>query len=102
MKKLFTISLFILLFAVAYLHAQPDLVSVNRSLDFTIQSSVDRVGNLYIKAWDELPHVLTFVNNDGSITICTSSTNTTYVFEYDEDLNETREMTFENEVGSAE
>jgi len=100
MKKLFTISLFILLFAVAYLHAQPDLVSVNRSLDFTIQSSVDRVGNLYIKAWDELPHVLTFVNNDGSITICTSNANTTYIFEYDENLNEKRELIFQNEIGS--
>jgi len=100
MKKYLTISLIIFLAGQGLLFAQPDIVSVNRTLNFYIRSSVDRVGNLYIKAWDELPYVFTFVNNDGSVTICTSSANTTYIYEYNEDLDEKREFSFQNELSS--
>jgi len=43
---------------------------------------------------------LTFVNNDGSVTVCTSSGGTTYIYEYNINLEEQEALEFQNELGS--
>jgi len=92
-----------------------NITSVQRTVDFNIiRDSVDNIGNLYIKAWCFLPSVLTFVNKDGSVTICTSDVNAgiTYVYEYNLEppasptgrsfqvFAEIRSFSFNNELGS--
>jgi hypothetical protein len=46
--------------------------------------------------------VLTFVNSNGSVTVCSSDENAkkTYVYEYDMNLKEQKALTFQNELGS--
>ncbi|MCL1928933.1 MAG: hypothetical protein FWG07_09115 [Treponema sp.] len=75
------------------------IVPVSRAVEYYIHDSVDNIGNLYIKAWCELPSVLTFVNGDGSVTICSSDAKTTYIYEYDINLKEQKTVHFENELG---
>jgi len=76
--------------------------SVKRAVDYAIRDSVDNYGNLYIRAWSTLPSVLTLVNNDGSVTVCTSdeSAKTTHVYEYNGNLQEQKTLSFQNELGS--
>jgi len=78
------------------------LSSVRRSVGYTINDSVDNYGNLYISYHSFLPSVLTFVNSDGSVTVCASnkSTNTTHVYEYSRNLQEQKTLSFQNELGS--
>ena len=80
--------------------AQENLTSVRRAVDFNIRDSVDNYGNLYIKSYSFLPSVLTFVNNDGSVTVCISSGDTTYICEYNINLEEQETLEFQNELGS--
>jgi len=104
-----TITTIILLIALALnVFAQEDtkagapvienLASVRRSVDYTVNGSVDTHGNLYISAWTQLPSVLTFVNGDGSVTVCSSNTETTYIYEYDMNLEEQNTLSFRNEL----
>jgi hypothetical protein len=43
---------------------------------------------------------MTFLNNDGSLTICTSSGSTTHIYEYNINLEETGTLSLQNELGS--
>ncbi|MDR1174311.1 MAG: hypothetical protein LBK83_02405 [Treponema sp.] len=99
MKRLFVCFLAALLSAFGSLYGMPD--SVSREVEYSIRDSVDTIGNLYIRAWSRLPSVLTFVNEDGSVTVCTSDeeTKTTYVYEYSAGLEEQKTLDFENELG---
>jgi len=74
-------------------------LSVRRPVDYTIRDSVDNTGNLYIKYHSQLPSVLTFVNKDGSVTVCSSDENakTTHVYEFDLYFKETKNFVFQNE-----
>jgi len=76
--------------------------SIRRVVDYTIRDSVDNIGNLYIKYHSQLPSVLTFVNKDGSVTVCSSDENakTTYIYEFDLYLNETKNFSFLNEFST--
>jgi len=75
---------------------------VRRPVDYAIRDSVDNIGNLYIKYYSQLPSVLTFVNKDGSVTVCSSDENakTTYVYEFDLFLKETKTFSFQNEFST--
>jgi len=101
-RKTITISLFITLALNVF--AQPALNPsfVRRTVDYSIRDSVDNYGNLYIRYRSFLPSVLTFVNGDGSVTVCTSdeSAKTTFVYEYSGNLQEQRTLSFQNELGS--
>ena len=102
-KIIFTATLFCVTLCVPLsLHSQENLTSVRRTVDFNIRDTVDNIGNLYIRYHSFLPSVLTFVNNDGSVTVCTSddSTSTTHVYEYGMNLEETGTLSFQNELGS--
>jgi hypothetical protein len=90
------------LFVPLSLFAQENLSSVSRTVDFNIRDSVDNSGNLYIRYHGILPSVLTFVNSDGSVTVCTSDerAGTTYIYEYDIDLEEQGTLELKNELGS--
>jgi hypothetical protein len=80
--------------------AAQQLTEVRRTVSYTIRDSVDRVGNQYIRYSGQHPSVLTFINNDGSVTVCSSDVNTTYIYEYDINLKEQKTLTFKNELGS--
>jgi hypothetical protein len=81
------------------LYGMPE--SVSWEPDYFIRDSVDVTGNRYISYQSWLPSVLTFVNGDGSITVCASdeSAKTTWVYEYSIDLKGQKTMRFENEPG---
>jgi len=85
-------------------------------IDYKIRDSADYIGNRYINAWSLHPHVLTFINNDGSVTVCASNTSTTnfvhdqkkiinsegaktYIYEFDINLKEQNILTIPNEIG---
>ncbi|MCL1929497.1 MAG: hypothetical protein FWG07_12005 [Treponema sp.] len=101
MKKYIGISIIvcILLALPVNLGAQENPASVSRAVEYSISDSVDNIGNLYIKAWSELPSVLTFVNSDGSVTVCTSDEKEkiTYIYEFNANLEEQKELQFKNE-----
>jgi len=75
-----------------------NLASVRRNVDYYIRDSVDNDGNLYIRYHSFLPSVLTFVNVDGSVTVCSSNTETTYIYEYDSNLEEQNTLSSQNEL----
>ena len=88
------------LFVPLALHSQENLASARRTVDFHIRDTVDNYGNLYIRSYSFLPSVLTFINNDGSVTVCTSNGSTTQIYEYNINLEETSTLAFQNELGS--
>jgi len=100
MKK---ITLLAFIASLCALNAPAQQVSeTRRAVEYTIRDSVDNAGNLYIRAWSTLPSVLTFVNNDGSVTVCSSDEKAkiTYVYEYDINLKEQKTLTIQNELNS--
>jgi len=74
--------------------------SARLETEYNIRDSADYIGNLYIRAWSEHPSIFLFVNNDGSVTVCTSdeSAKTTYIYEFNSDLVEQRRLSFPNEM----
>jgi hypothetical protein len=76
------------------------LTESRRTVDYTIRDSVDNSGNMYIQAWSSLPSVLTFVNNDGSVTVCSSDEKAkmTHIYEYDSNLKEQKTLRLQNEL----
>lgn len=78
-----------------------NLSSTVRKVEYSIRNSVDRTGNLYISYQSRLPSVMTFVNNDGSVTVCASDEagKATRIYEYSPDLEEKRTLNFQNEIG---
>jgi len=79
-----------------------NLTSARIALDYAVSDSVDNYGNLYIRYHSFLPSVMTFVNSDGTVTVCTSDKNAkiTYVYEFSADLIEQRMLSFNNELDS--
>ena len=79
-----------------------DISFVNKNVNFDILESVDNIGNLYIRYHSQLPSVKTFVNKDGTVTVCTSDDKKkiTYIYEYSMLLKETKTLSFNNELGS--
>jgi hypothetical protein len=75
--------------------------SVRQTVAYTIRDSVDKAGNLYISYQSQLPSVMTFVNNDGSVTVCSSDENAkiTYIYEYSMNLELQRTFNIPNEIG---
>jgi hypothetical protein len=74
---------------------------VRQQVDYTIRDSVDRIGNLYISYQSQLPSVMTFVNRDGTVTVCSSNENTktTYIYEYSMNLEFQKVFNIQNEIG---
>jgi hypothetical protein len=81
---------------------QEPLSLYHRRVEYSIRDSVDATESKYIRYSSWLPSVLTFVNGDGSVTVCTSDENAkiTYIYEYSADLEELKTLSFQNELGS--
>jgi len=72
---------------------------VTINTEYTVADSVD-FGYRYLAGWGELtPIISTFVNYDGSISICSIDNNTQeiYIYEYSKDLSHIKTMKFHNE-----
>jgi len=89
----------------------------SRTVDYVIRDTADYHGRKYISYWGQHPHILTFVNGDGSITVCASDTSTTnynydgmtvlpvnapttYIYEYDMNLKEQKTLSVQNEFNN--
>jgi len=79
----------------------PYLVTIDT--EYNVVNSID-TGTAYLNKqfvnWGDLtPIIMTFVNNDGSVSICSVNTGTreTYIYEYAKDLKYTKTMRFQNE-----
>jgi len=74
---------------------------IRQRVDYTIRDSVDRIGNLYISYQGQLPSIMTFVNEDGSVTVCSSDeiAKTTYIYEYSMTLEFQKTFNIPNELG---
>jgi len=101
MNKKYFVSLFILFGFSTFVYAQsknPYFVTINT--EYNVFPSKDS-GNKYLNGWDELtPLIMTYVNNDGSISVCSADNDLqdTYVYEYTKDLQLTGTMVFKNEI----
>jgi len=73
---------------------------VRQRVDYTIRDSIDQIGNLYISYRGQLPSVMTFVNEDGSVTVCSSDegSKTTYIYEYSMNLELQKIFSIPNEL----
>jgi len=100
--RLLMIFLAAMISGIGYLQSQENPSSVRKTVDYAIRDSVDNYGNLYIRYHSFHPSVLTFVNNNGTVTVCTSdeSAKTTHVYEYNAQLQEQKTLSFQNELGS--
>ena len=87
---------------ISILPSYDNLSIIRRKVDYNIRDSVDNFGNLYIRYQSYHPSVLTYANNDGSIVVCASddAAGMTYIYEFNQNLTETRTMSFKNEIGS--
>jgi len=68
-------------------------------LDYSVRSSADYFGDKYLLKWDpdsQHPSVSTFVNADGSVTVCVSDDNArvVYIYEFSMNLEELKRFTF--------
>jgi len=54
--------------------AAQQITEAVRKIDYQIRDTADYNGNRYISYWGQHPSVLTFVNSDGSVTVCASNT----------------------------
>jgi len=96
-------NLFFLFFltGLALLPAQEaNVVSVRFETDYSIRDSVDNIGSKYIFYSSQHPSVFTFVNNNGSITVCSSDEKAkiTYIYEFSMDLKQQKTLNFPNEM----
>jgi len=73
---------------------------VRQRVDYAIRDSVDQIGNLYISYRGQLPSVMTFVSEDGSVTVCSSDENAkiTYIYEYTMNLELQKTVNIPNEL----
>ncbi|GBU29373.1 hypothetical protein R84B8_02937 [Treponema sp. R8-4-B8] len=113
-KILFAVFIFSIALNRVALHGQ-QITEASRTVDYIIRDNADYYGNKYLRGWTQYPTVLTFVNGDGSVTVCSSNTAlgdkygsygvsstdepTTYIYEYDINLQEQKTLTFKNELG---
>ena len=74
---------------------------IRQRVDYNIRDSIDQIGNLYIRYQSQLPSVMTFVNEDGSVTVCSSDENAkiTYIYEYSMNLELQKTFNISNELG---
>jgi len=72
---------------------------VRYTVPYSVQDSVDNFGNLYIRYSSFLPTVFTFVNSDGSVSVCSSdeSAKVTYIYEFSTGFELQKTLRFENE-----
>lgn len=79
-----------------------NISATERKVDYSIRDTIDVFGNLYIRYHGFHPSVMTFVNNDGSVTICTSDIDAekTYIYEYNQNMEEIKTLSFKNEPGT--
>jgi len=79
-----------------------NIIAAEQKVNYVIQNTIDIFGNLYIRFHCFLPTVLTFVNSDGSVSICTSDNvkKVTYIYEYDQNLKQSTVISFNNEIGT--
>jgi len=88
-------------FSVFLAYAQtnnPHFVTVNTEYD--VPYSTD-YGYKYLKGWDEqTPIIMTYVSNDGSVSVCSGDRETkqTFIYEYAKDLQYIKTITFQNEL----
>jgi len=92
-----------------------EITQTSRIVEYTVRDTADYVGNRYISFWGQHPSALTFVNSDGSVTVCASNMSTinynfntttikiiaepvTYIYEYDMNLQEQKILTIQNEL----
>jgi hypothetical protein len=75
-------------------------LEVRQTVDYILRDSVDIRGNKYLFLAGEHPPLQTFVNPDGTVSVCAADDrgNTTYVYEYSEDLALRRTLAFKNEL----
>lgn len=70
---------------------------LNQPADHRVNNSVDSGGE-YLKGWSDLtPIIMTYVNNDGSISVCSPTDTVTYIFEYSKEMEYIRTVDFSNE-----
>jgi hypothetical protein len=72
---------------------------VRQSVGYTVRDTYDATGNKYIFFASQHPSVMTFVNADGSVTVCVAdeSAHDTYIYEYSKDMALIKTMKFHNE-----
>jgi hypothetical protein len=117
------LGLLVLMVSVTFSLAAQQLTEAARSVEPVPRDSVDNIGNQYISFHSRHPSVMTFVNSDGTVAVCTSSDGTavthsadgsititvtytegeesgefTYIYEYDGNLQELRTLRFQNEL----
>jgi len=76
----------------------PHLVTINT--EYNVTNSID-YGKKYLDGWGELtPIIMTYVNNNGSVSVCSVDIETkqTYIYEYSKDLQYIKKLTFQNEL----
>ena len=93
----FILAMLLLPAALSFSQTEENISSIRFETEYQIRDSVDNIGNLYISYWGQLPSVLTFINSDGSVTVCSSGGGKTYIYEYSIDLEHQKTLTFENE-----
>jgi len=94
------IVIFLLLTVQNIIHSQePQIIQKRFETDYALRDTVDYIGNLYIHYPGQHPSVLTFVNNDGSVTVCASddSAKVTWIYEFSMDLREQKRFSIPNE-----
>jgi len=95
---IFAVVLFICAGSV-FAQAQNPALAV-QELDFSVRESIDVSGNKYIGYAGQLPSLLTFVNPDGSVSVCVSNQRAreTFVYEYSKDLKLAKTIKLKNEL----
>ncbi|MDR1637247.1 MAG: hypothetical protein LBR93_07900 [Treponema sp.] len=83
------------------LNAQNSLVlRTTQAVPYTLRDSVDTVGNKYIGYGSRIPSVMTYVQDDGSVSVCGVDENQldTCVYEYSKDMKLMKTLKFHNEL----
>jgi hypothetical protein len=76
-----------------------NILTARQTVDYVLPDAADITGNRYLFYAGERPSFQTFVNPDGTVSVCADDNRgaTTYVYEYSKDLALLRTLTFKNE-----
>jgi hypothetical protein len=98
MKKSIVCSL--LVFAAVSGFAADNPQAFRQSVAYSIRDSADLLEYKYIQGWAQIPSVMTFVNDDGTVTVCAGDENAqdTYIYEYSRDMKLLKTYKFHNEM----
>ncbi|MHC6203370.1 leucine-rich repeat domain-containing protein [Breznakiellaceae bacterium SP9] len=93
---LFTLSV---LFPLAAFAEDSAAQLTRQSVGYNLRDNADLTGNKYISYASQRPSILTFVNADGTVTVCSAdeSAHKTYIYEYTIDMKLQKTYTFPNE-----